>query len=622
MPEPPPVPFVVVNQLLLWGLLAVGVPILIHLLMRQRPQRRPWGAMRWLLAALRVAQRRYRLTNLLLLLLRCLIVVLLTLALARPSIKGLGGGGRLVLVVDTTASMGPLGRGPGALDEIRAQLRAATPQKRRVELVPVAGGIRAHHAGSWAEMLDALGKLTADNVPGGLDGLVAHGSTDRILSSARDGGITDVVLVSDFRQDDGAKLTALLSPHVRSVRRWQVGTNGPNSLPIAYQLVDDLVPGQPCTVLLELAGACNGGRLAVDDGIPEPVTFSGIEHLDAGVIRARLVLPPLMAGRHLVQIQLDDPGLGYDNGLIFPVEVRPHHDCLVAEAGYSRLGTVFEASKRHFNTERLRAMRLPMRPLPPNGLLVLREAPGPGMPIVEWVDRGGVLWSHLDLLRNHPDLAPLVATLRTEGDPVPGGTVTSGQDDLEESLSLAVVRELRPVVIDGPGEVLLRAGDHPAVIVVPHGRGWVIVEATDIEGNKSLNLTGGFVEWARRSALRLIQRLGQPEIRPAGESSATDRILRRADREVRVAAGQPLLVDNGLWRGATSDGREHDLIVTANRQEGQLRGIVDADLRPDLAGALVEESGREWSWWVLASLLAVLIVEGAFAAWAGRTYGR
>ena len=117
-------PFFFANQLLLWGLVAVSVPILIHLLMRQRPKPRTWGAMRWLLAALEVAQRRYKLTNLLLLLLRCLIITILALALARPSIRGFGGGGRLVLVVDTTASMGAVGEGVGALEDCRDKLQA------------------------------------------------------------------------------------------------------------------------------------------------------------------------------------------------------------------------------------------------------------------------------------------------------------------------------------------------------------------------------------------------------------------------------------------------------------------------------------------------------------------
>ncbi|MDA1194302.1 MAG: BatA domain-containing protein [Planctomycetota bacterium] len=75
--------------LLTWQLFAMGgalaaVPILIHLLNRRRVRRVEWAAMQWLLAALKRHQRRLRLENWLILLLRVAAIVLLGLALARP----------------------------------------------------------------------------------------------------------------------------------------------------------------------------------------------------------------------------------------------------------------------------------------------------------------------------------------------------------------------------------------------------------------------------------------------------------------------------------------------------------------------------------------------------------
>jgi hypothetical protein len=89
-----------------------AVPILIHLLNRRRVQHVPWAAMQWLLAAMRRHQRRLRLENWLILLLRVLAILLLGLALARPvltspDVAGLVAGKRSVyLVVDTSYSMG------------------------------------------------------------------------------------------------------------------------------------------------------------------------------------------------------------------------------------------------------------------------------------------------------------------------------------------------------------------------------------------------------------------------------------------------------------------------------------------------------------------------------------
>ena len=72
---------------LAWGALLAGVPILIHLLNRQRFSPTPWGAMRFVEAAWRRTRRRMQLENLLLLLLRAGAIALLALALARPFLE-------------------------------------------------------------------------------------------------------------------------------------------------------------------------------------------------------------------------------------------------------------------------------------------------------------------------------------------------------------------------------------------------------------------------------------------------------------------------------------------------------------------------------------------------------
>ncbi|MEM9374153.1 MAG: BatA domain-containing protein, partial [Planctomycetota bacterium] len=68
------------------GLLAIAIPIIIHFIRRRR---RPieWAAMRFLQDALRKRRRRLRLEQLLLLLTRCAIVLLIALAIARPTTR-------------------------------------------------------------------------------------------------------------------------------------------------------------------------------------------------------------------------------------------------------------------------------------------------------------------------------------------------------------------------------------------------------------------------------------------------------------------------------------------------------------------------------------------------------
>lgn len=72
------------NPALLWFALGGAIPIIIHLLHRQKFKRVRWAAMEFLLLALKKTRRRMQLENLLLLLLRILIMVILSLAIARP----------------------------------------------------------------------------------------------------------------------------------------------------------------------------------------------------------------------------------------------------------------------------------------------------------------------------------------------------------------------------------------------------------------------------------------------------------------------------------------------------------------------------------------------------------
>lgn len=111
------------NPILLLGILGVSVPIVIHLLNKRRVERVWWGAMRFIRAAVERNERRLRLEDLLLLVLRCLVVALLALTLARPALTGGGGGlGRArvsaVVMVDVSASM-------GATDGVRSRMELA-----------------------------------------------------------------------------------------------------------------------------------------------------------------------------------------------------------------------------------------------------------------------------------------------------------------------------------------------------------------------------------------------------------------------------------------------------------------------------------------------------------------
>ena len=109
------------NPLLLYGMGAIAVPIIIHLLLNRRIKPVVWAAMRFLIAAIEKNQRRMNIEDLLLLALRCLLLILLALALARPVFRGsenglIKGSETIIVAIDNSYSMGQTDGGATRFD--------------------------------------------------------------------------------------------------------------------------------------------------------------------------------------------------------------------------------------------------------------------------------------------------------------------------------------------------------------------------------------------------------------------------------------------------------------------------------------------------------------------------
>src|SRR5437667_7770599 len=88
----------------LWGLLAVALPILVHLFNQRRPRPLAFGAIEFVLRSQRQKARRLRLRQIVLLALRCLLIAAGATALARPSLKPKGA--------QAARGVGPQATGP------------------------------------------------------------------------------------------------------------------------------------------------------------------------------------------------------------------------------------------------------------------------------------------------------------------------------------------------------------------------------------------------------------------------------------------------------------------------------------------------------------------------------
>jgi hypothetical protein len=146
---------------MLLGGLAVGIPIAIHFFFRSRYRTVPWAAMKFLLAAIEQTSTRLKFQELLLLALRCLLLLVLALAMARPIStlsRGTGGGDAIdaVLVFDTSYSM---------TAQDGSQSRLARAQKTALDIIdklPPHSGVQIIAGSSKAELLGPL-------APGNID---------------------------------------------------------------------------------------------------------------------------------------------------------------------------------------------------------------------------------------------------------------------------------------------------------------------------------------------------------------------------------------------------------------------------------------------------------------------
>ena len=108
------------------GSLFVGVPILLHLLMRRKPKPMVFPALRFVRQRQQINQRRMKLRHLLLLLLRCAALVVLAAALARPFVP-IASTGNWLLVLGLAAAT--------ALVTVLAYVAWSEPGKRGMAIV-------------------------------------------------------------------------------------------------------------------------------------------------------------------------------------------------------------------------------------------------------------------------------------------------------------------------------------------------------------------------------------------------------------------------------------------------------------------------------------------------------
>lgn len=204
------------------GLAAVALPVAIHYLTRPRPLRLPLSTIRFVREAVQQKRARYRLRDLLVLLLRAAAVVLLAWAFARPLtgakpliVAGAPGRAARVVLLDASRSMSASGGGTTAFDRGRAAAGGYLqyqPDLRADLMIAAAKPTSVFESPSTnlAAMREAL--TAAKSLPQRLD---VQGAINRAAELLAKGALSpdtrlELIIISDFQRTSWA--TADFSP--------------------------------------------------------------------------------------------------------------------------------------------------------------------------------------------------------------------------------------------------------------------------------------------------------------------------------------------------------------------------------------------------------------------------
>ncbi len=336
--------------LLQFGIAAASLPILIHLLNRRKYREMRWAAMRFLVAALRKNQRRVKVEQWLLLLIRTLVVLLVVSAMAKPFLESLGAislpGQRThrVLVLDGSMSMAYVPADKNRFEQAKSLAAQLVRDSRRGDVLSiilmgdpprvVVGD--ASPSANQAEVLKEVDAIALSH--GGTDLVATFAAVDRVLEVSTVPRkevifLTDLQAASWRKGGDGAdalrRATAKLEArHAQSVVIDLGKDGGDNRAVTDLRLETPVVTanGPAPKVIATVrnfgpkaahdlkARLLIDGQLGPDQSVPE---------LGVGADATFAFLPNFATpGDHLVEVRIDDDPLPIDNRRRIAVPVR------------------------------------------------------------------------------------------------------------------------------------------------------------------------------------------------------------------------------------------------------------------------------------------------------------
>lgn len=584
----------------LLGCLAIAAPILIHLIRRRKVTVVPWAAHRFLVSVTKKLQRRKRIDDWILLLLRCFLFLLLALLFARPYLANseevvVDETGTLVVLVDASASMQYSNGVRSRFDLAREQVEAALsglPSSTSVALIlfgdqayPVVSPPTLDHHVLLQELERQTPRPSGSNLGAGLTAA---------LSVLKDRGEGSILLVTDGQASawqNQPELTELLAAAKREAVRFKIldvsEEQGASNLGITRFVAQQSKPiaGQPVHLQVTVK---NGGetptgetRLVLEQAVGFPVEEAWVPALSPGestqvTMRVTFnesgwqILTARLPGDHFATDNERSVGLSVTSGLKVAIVEGPRSPELTVDPGFFLSAAAVPVSGPAVRTFPVQMSSLKPSALSGDRLQDFQVVVLAGLSslsreqaavLQEFVAVGGGLWitppSSRSALASFLQMEMLAGLLPAselsliEGRPGlaesgPYSHAIAGYWNDEQAGSLAGFFSdlyIGMVPVEGSQTVLRLRNESPLFVTRNQGAGRVMLSALPLDGAWSqLPLSPQFVPFVQRT-LRWL----------SGEVDAATSLSPAEGWRVRVPAihvGRPFYVRTPLTKGS------------------------------------------------------------------------
>jgi hypothetical protein len=624
------------------GLLALAIPVLVHLRRRQPQDAVPFPSLMFLENVPQKSAQRRQIHRWPLLLLRCLAVTLLVFAFARPFVErdggaaGLPGGGdrEVVVLVDRSYSMAFGDRWERAVGLALEVVNGLSGGDRgTIVLFDTGAGSATESTTDRGVLRTALRTAEPGVRPTRYAPALRYGA--RLLASSSMPR-HELVVISDFQRGgwdlDGGETSSLRLPAGTVMTPISVadGVLDRNVAIDGAEFERSLIAGRErVNVVARLTGSTAAAAsvpvtLEIDGRPVETRQAHFDEGLSATVAFSPLTLPDTGTTRGILRIPAD--ALAIDNTLHFVLSADQRLGVLIVEGpGAGPTGSFFLeralaiGSDPGFRTVLRRGADVRVADLAHVAVVVLNQAPLPGGEvgerIREFVEQGGGLVSILgtNLPGDWPGVLPSVPAPVERGasDGVTLGYVDTGHPVFEAfagprtgDFGSARIYRYRPLPSGSFPRVLARFGDGGAALAErPVGEGRVLVWTTTLDGGwNDLAVQPIFLPFVHqlakyaagyapaRSWMTVGDVLDSRRLAPPGEETLT--VLSPSGDRIHLTPGEPLeLNEVGFYQVVDSrgTGRLATIAVNVDATESDLSTFDPEEMRSALLAARDDE---------------------------------